>query len=42
MANIDVWRSRSNNYSRKKTLEAYIANLSHKIHYIILDASYIG
>ena len=42
MANIDVWKSKSNDNSRKEALKSYAAIISYRIHNLILDASYIN
>jgi hypothetical protein len=40
--NIDIWRSRSKDYSRKEALGSSIINISNRIHDIVLNISYIG
>jgi len=40
--NIDIRRSRGENYSRKKALGPSIINVSNQIYDIVLNISYIG
>ena len=41
MINIDIWGPKSNNYSGKKALKPYAVILSHYVHNLVLNASYI-